>query len=208
MGVSGCVNTSLLFLSFLYHIFANIYTVTVMVKMRAEVALLLTVLTVCHSAFLQEPLEEQHSVNLQGSVDGEINAGRFLIVTVRKTTTTTSTSTDTLSTISLCFVAYDTATKCQASGRRKRSPLQNQRVIRDEPQESEEIVTRLARNAPADVAVSNIIPMDKGRFLVPSVSSTTTTVTETTTSTTYTATVRLTALSCDATFVIPLSQCY
>ena len=67
------------------------------------------------------------------------------------------------------------------------------------------MTARLANHLDKPDAAS--IELVKERFLVPSVSSTTTTVTSTTTSTTYTATVRLTAKSCNTDFVIPLSYC-
>jgi len=189
--------------------------VNAIIRIMLKYTIFLYLCVAAYAAFMpQEEDMAEKAVDIQGSVDDEVDKGKFLILQIKRTTTTTSTSVTTLSTFTICLKAYSTADNCAASGRKKRSasvedpPVihkQVERAINEKPYNEQTMTMAVAA---ADMgSMSGLTPDDKGRFYLPSVSSTTTTVSTTSTSTSYTAIVTVTASSCNAALVLPVDFC-
>jgi len=159
----------------------------------------------CQAAFLNNYDSDNNvAAQVEGSLDEAAEKQRFVFLQVKQTVTSTYTSTMTSSTFGLCMTSYLTASSCFAEGRKKRSvetPPQVEPVIQEAPVHTAELQyeEREVREAPANAE-------RQGKFLVQTTKTTTTT---TTTSTSYvtTATIAVTAYSCNTNLVVPLSVC-
>jgi len=175
-----------------------------------------------YGAFISadEDTQQEEFKSIDSSVEDVDNHGRLLFLQIKRTTTTTSTSIKNLETFSMCLLKVDGAagSKCKIEGRRRkrRSVIEDhtyahmdhnqleESVIMSSPKYAENTVTVDPAKA---VGIESATEIRKGRFLLPSVSSTTTTVKTTSTSTKYTATVMMTAADCNKEFIVPLSFC-